>query len=730
MVGSTPLRGRPHRLSSHRFDTGLRRLHHEGGMVSAPSSPRSSAPRQPRNSWLALCAILAMLAGACSSAPDSGEAHDHEAHDHGDESVAHDHPVDAGGDGSAATDHGGSDDEAAAFDHHGNPIHDELFYGEVTQNGVSVEFTMQSFLGIGGRGADLASEIVDGANSAVIFKIADESGNPIEAARPLAWLDPGPAASEEQCQAQIAGYISGALTERPMIDFNGFFLLALNEGPTISVIDPNVDVAGFTQLFSVMLLRGPGEDWVKTSDGERMVVSVPSHGEVAVADLDAFTVLDHVDAGPNPVRVALAPGGRDVWVGNDAGNGLGGVTVVDPYGLASVATIATGDGHHEITFSPDGAFAYVTNGDAETLSVVDTEELDVVADIDVGAAASAAEVSTASGDVYVGSATGGEIVVVDGSAHRIVERIPVNSGIAALRFAPDGRWGFAASAAGGNVFIFDALADAIRYVVPVHGAPDQISFSETHAYIRSAEAPAMTSIPLADLGGADAVPAASLPVGQAAPAAVAATAAADALLAAPGTVFVANPADDQIHYYPEGATAASGSFQGHGLVPRAVEIVDRSMKETAPGVFTGKLRIPAAGTFQVAFLLEQPRVIHCFEFTANPDPSASVTAEGEVDLEILDAPLDAIRAGKAQVVRVLLTDPATGPIDGVTDLQMVVSAAAGNWSDRYQAVASGDGTYDVELTLPDAGFYRLFFEVPSLGATVEDMPTATLEAVP
>ncbi|MDH3301666.1 MAG: hypothetical protein OES24_14285, partial [Acidimicrobiia bacterium] len=250
---------------------------------------------------------LALLAAACGI--DTALDHEHP------EGAAedHSHDDDAAADGGTTTDHDDHGDghgvpvaEGAEIDHHGNPIHDELFYGEVTENGVTVEFTMQSFLGIGGRGADLASEIVDGANSAVIFKVVDSAGNPIEGARPLAWLEQGPAATDEQCQTKIAGYISGALTERPLIDFNSFFLLALNEGPTISVIDPNVDVAGFTQLFSVMLLRGPGDDWVKTSDGDRMVVSVPSHGEVAVADLESFTVLDHVSAGPNPGRVVLA----------------------------------------------------------------------------------------------------------------------------------------------------------------------------------------------------------------------------------------------------------------------------------------------------------------------------------------------------------------------------------------------------------------------------------------
>ena len=72
--------------------------------------------------------------------------------------------------------------------------------------------------------------------------------------------------------------------------------------------------------------------------------------------------------------------------------------------------------------------------------------------------------------------------------------------------------------------------------------------------------------------------------------------------------------------------------------------------------------------------------------------------------------------------------PGEGSYWSIPDLQMVVTAAAGNWSERYVAVASGDGIYELALRVPDAGFYRLFFSAPSLGATVEDWPTATIKA--
>ncbi len=688
---------------------------------------------KPTRPVIALLA-LALVVAACGG-PDPA-AHDHEETDTLTAAADdHDHENEATTDGQAVDDghgdHGEPVAEGAEFDHHGQPIHDDLYYEKVTKDGVSVEFTMQSFLGIGGRGADLASEIVEGANSSVIFNITDDAGQPIPEVRPLAWMDYKSAGEGRSCEAQVAGFLSGALTERPLVDFNGFFLLALNDSPSISVIDPTVDVGGYTQLFTSMMLTGRGEDWAITDDQSRLVVSIPSNGQVAIADLDGFVVLSHLDAGPNPVRVALAADGRTVWVGNDTAGSDGGVTAIDPNTLEVVGSVPTGAGHHELAFSPDGRFAFATNSAAGTLSVIDTSLFEEVAEIDVGNAPVAVAVSTADGNAYVASAGTGDIAIVDGLSHEVIGRYAAAPGLTSVEFAPGGRWGFAASPAAGKVFIFDVASGTITHEVPVPGAPDEISFSDTTAYVRSRGAAEVTAISLQDLGEAAGVEVATIPVGQQAPASTPIRSTAGAMLAAPaaGGVFVANPADDQIYLLPEGAQGPSGSFQGHGLIPRATQLVNRSLHETAPGVFTGKLRIPTAGTFQVAFLLDSPRVVHCFEFTANPsDLTTAAGAAGPPELEVVTETLK-VEAGQSLAVRVKLSDASTSePIDDVSDLRVVASATGGNWSERFTATPVGGGVYEIALNVPSAGFYRLFFEAASLDATVETFPTALVEA--
>ena len=75
------------------------------------------------------------------------------------------------------------------------------------------------------------------------------------------------------------------------------------------------------------------------------------------------------------------------------------------------------------------------------------------------------------------------------------------------------------------------------------------------------------------------------------------------------------------YFYMEGMNAAMGSFGSYGHRVQAVTVVDRSLKEVAPGVYAGRLRIPVAGHYDVAFLLENPRVLHCFSADAAPNPA-------------------------------------------------------------------------------------------------------------
>jgi hypothetical protein len=193
-------------------------------------------------------------------------------------------------------------------------------------------------------------------------------------------------------------------------------------------------------------------------------------------------------------------------------------------------------------------------------------------------------------------------------------------------------------------------------------------------------------------------------------------------------LLIPNPADDTVYFYTEGSQEALGGFQGHTLQPRAVQVVDRSLKEPSPGVYTGSIRIPQGGDFVVAFMLQEPRLVHCFAFTARAaeEPLEGI-ATAAAELRVLsDGP---IATGETHELRFELRDSGTdAPFSGIQDVLAMVVQTGGNWSARLTASPSAEGVYTLNVVPPSPGLYKVLFTVPSLGLDFEDLPQVSLQA--
>jgi DNA-binding beta-propeller fold protein YncE len=610
------------------------------------------------------------------------------------------------------------------FDHHGNPIRQDPAYEKVVANGATVELTIENFLGVGGRGGELAPEIFEGELALLKFRITEaETGQAMPDLRPAVWLDLTDEAEHEAeeahssaaCQEKIQGYLGGTLGARADINLNSYFVLAMNDDASISVIDPMVDVGGMTNLYAAIQLPKTGADWAVSDDQQHLFVTIPATDQVTVADLEQFWAIKQLKAGVNP---------------DEANAGQSGVTVIDPVALEMVTFITTRAGHHELAFSADSRDSYVTNDEAATLSIIDTQELSLVKNLQVGEKPVAVDVSPESQAIYVAGQTG-TITVIDGQTLETVDTITTKAGLADLSFSPDGRWGFVANPESGQVLIFDATDNQLLYELPVKGRPDQITFSPTAAYIRTPSLPAVILIPLADLGQEGTISVLTVPMGQVAPGEYAGQASAVSTTPEEGAMVIANPGDDQVYYYLEGSQASTGSFQGHGLRPRAVRVLDRSLHETAPGIYQGGIRFPKSGEYDVAFLLDSPQIVHCFKVTVEPNPELAekLAAAAPPDLEVLTE-LQPFKAGETFTLQFALSDSRSQePIDNLADLYALANQTAGNWNQTYVATALGEGVYEIEMTLPRPGLYNVLFAVPSLQARFNQLPNIFLKAV-
>jgi len=590
---------------------------------------------------------------------------------------------------------------------------------KIVKDGIEIEFTAEA--------PTSKSGLIAGEDAVFRFKIRDTtSKTPLSGVRPAAWVAqrerpgaPGP----DQCRAKVESFMQGSMRSRPDVDLNTYYLLTLNQEPNLSVIDPLLGFGG-SKLLALVLLKSPGEDWALTSNRLKLFVSMPRVNQVAVVDTTTWKVIANIDTGVKPARVALQPDEKYLWVANDNG-----VTVIDTTTLKTAKQIATGGGAHEIAFGANNKFAFVTNRDDGTLSVISVPKLRKLNDVKIGALASSLTFSPLSNALYVGSEADGSVVVVDASSHKLLATIATAPGLRTVRFAPGGRWGFVANTLDSNVYIFDSSTNRLVHKQEVGEAPDQLAFTDNFAYVRSLGSEQVSAIRLSTLDKQ--IDLVKFPGGQNAPGAASefAAASADAFVAAPepGSMVFANPADQMIYYYTEGMAAPMGNFQNYQRVPRAVKVVDRSLREETSGVYSTTARLPKAGVYNVSVLLDSPRIIHCFEVAAKSNPAIKEDQQTAFRVEYLnrETPLTTSEDYK---VRFRLTDSQKKRPVVLKDVGVLVFLSPGIWQQRQIAHSLGDGLYELTINVPETGVYLLFIESPEQHLRYRDLPYLTLHA--
>lgn len=563
------------------------------------------------------------------------------------------------------------------------------------------------------------------------------TGEPVPDLFMATWIDHrsgGDPTTRDACREKVQSYMRGTLQFRPTLDLNSHFIVSLNEGNSLSVLDP---LLGFSvsNVYAGVALRAAPEDWAHDPRGQRIFVTLPKVNTVAVVSTATWKVETNLEVGFRPTRIVLSPDGATVWVADDGPAGAAsGVTAIDAVAAAVLGHVPTGAGPHAIAFSPDARYVFVTNGEAGTLSVVDASTRTAVKAIPTGARPVALAFSPASGAVYVADERDGTITVVNAATHEVETRLETKPGLRTLAFDPSGRWGFAVNAAENRIYVVDAAEGRIRRSFAFGQAPDQVAFTEGFAYVRSTGTPDVAMIRLAELAEDGDMKLMTFPTGQLAPDQAQDLGTAAAIAPAShhhmsDAVYVASPADQSIYsyHYMMAMPMPGGRLNTFPFRPKAILVVSRSLRETAPGVHTTTLRVPTGGEYDLLLLLDEPRVIHCFDFTASEPQGFRSREPVSLRVEpILKAGM--LAAGERVALRFRIVEVATGaPKADVADLEVFVATPTG-WSDRRPAKHVGDGVYEVEITLPEPGFYQMVVASRALQVRFEDQVPATLRA--
>lgn len=569
---------------------------------------------------------------------------------------------------------------------------------KATQNGVTVTMTVAH-----ARPTD-HDDLREGDDVAIRFEVTDAAHLPLRGAKPGAWMDSQSKNAEKRtCKERVRVYAGESVLERAELDLNAFEVLTMNDDETLSVVDPRFGYGG-SRLLALVKLPSPARDWVLTSD-RQLWLTLPKTNQVALVDTSGWNVQKLIDVAA-PDRIKLQPDEGYLWT-----TVADGVVAIGTQEKTIAAHIATGAGAHDVAFAGN-RFALVTNRDAGTVSVIDIRKLHKIADLKAGSAPVSITWSPLAQTAYV-AGEDGTITAIGGEQPHVIAEMHAEKGLTAVRATPDGRLALAVNPAKNRVYVIDSSRNRIVQQATIEGAPDGVFFSDQIAYIRLRDGNDVQMIALAGLGvEGHEVSVADFPAGQAKLGKGAMPTPSDTIVQSVGesAVLVANPVDQAIYYYQEGMAAPMGNLSNYGKQPRAVLVVDRSLRERTPGVYETVRRIEHAGNYDVALYLDSPTMIECFNVTIARDPRISHPPEHAFKVQLTSVP-STIHSGERVSLRFRVSDG--GAAATIDDATVLIFSPMWQW--RTRARSLGDGNYAVEFTPPSPGPYSAYLSSEGAG---------------
>ena len=414
-------------------------------------------------------------------------------------------------------------------------------------------------------------------------------------------------------------FISGGLFSKPDIDLNVYHVVALNGDRTISVVDPLFGFGG-SKLLNLVDLPENGYDWVKMSRAPKLFISLPESHQIAHVNTSSWQASHFMTQVNRPTVLALQPDEQFLWASMPDGVSI---FRTEPFSMQYMLPV--GRGPHAFTFTADGRYAFISSHADSSLSIIDLANFDIVQSIKLDSPPTFLTYSEQSNAVYVLQSESGQIACIEADSHQLYRTIQSEPGLSELKFPPMGRFGFLINPKTDRLSILDTALDRIIQDGIVESGPSEITFpiilptfaiaAAPSCYWSHWIAPSSVSRLHPDHATVEA------PAGDAAYAHLGNLNTAVSITQAPGAnaVLIANPEDKAIYFFKEGMAAPMGQFNNYSRKPRAVEVIDRSLRErSSSGVYTTVATLEAAGLSDIVFFMDSPRMIHGFELNIAP----------------------------------------------------------------------------------------------------------------
>jgi len=195
---------------------------------------------------------------------------------------------------------------------------------------------------------------------------------------------------------------------------------------------------------------------------------------VAVIDDSTDQVITRIPVGNGPVRITMSPDGLKAYVSNGQ---AGTVSVLDTVALTTTATIQLDPKSRpqESAVTPDGGRLFVVHQLSPTISVIDTASKLVITDVFIGGHQAKDILFTLDGRfAYVANYSQGAVNVIDAATYQVTT-IPTGAGPRRLAISPTGDRLFVANNFDNSVSAIDTGTQQVIATIPVGRKPRAIA---------------------------------------------------------------------------------------------------------------------------------------------------------------------------------------------------------------------------------------------------------------
>lgn len=237
-----------------------------------------------------------------------------------------------------------------------------------------------------------------------------------------------------------------------------------------------VDTAFNQVTATIPVAAGPPQFLTFAPDGRTLYVTVSNDQgtihAIDVLDTGSNTVIATIPQPGMPLRVAVAPDGKRIFVANHE---LPFVSVINTATNTVIGQVHVAPNPHWVTFSPDGSRAYTANHESNLISVIDTATLDVLATIPVGKSPHSIAVNPHLPLVANVNFDAHSVSEINTTTDKVVATIPVGENPQDITWAPDGRFAYVVNDGSNTVSVIDTITNQVTETIPTGAGPTSIA---------------------------------------------------------------------------------------------------------------------------------------------------------------------------------------------------------------------------------------------------------------